>query len=69
MGITHWMIQTLGWLLLTVGACYMAYQAGRHKECGLWERWYESDQAIKKADAAEKERTRGVTLSTVQFRR
>lgn len=69
MDITHWALQTVGWCLLTLGASYLAFQAGRRKECGLWERWHEQQQAVERAERQERENKRSVTLSTVQFRR
>jgi len=69
MGILHWLVQTAGWCLLTLGATYLAFQAGRRKECGLWEHWYEQQQAVERIERQARERERSVTLSTVQFRR
>lgn len=69
MDMLHWGLQTIGWCLLTLGAVYMAFQAGRRKECGLWERWYEQQQAIDNAERKEQENKRSVTLTTVQFTR
>lgn len=65
----HWAVQTAAWLLLTVGGCYMSYQAGRRKECGLWEHWYEQQKAIEALDRKREQDKRSVTLTTVQFTR
>jgi hypothetical protein len=68
-GILNWSLQTVGWMLVTLGGSYLAFQAGRRKECGLWERWYEQQRAIDAAERKQQEKTRSVTLTTVQFTR
>ncbi len=69
MVILQWALQTVAWLLITIGGCYLAYQAGRRKECGLWEHWYEQQKSIETADRKKQEDMRSVTLTTVQFSR
>lgn len=63
------LLQTIGWLLLTAGACYSAYQAGRRRECGLWEAWYDRKQDIEARERKRHQEKRSFTLDTVQFRR
>ena len=69
--MTWWvmLLQLVGWLLLTVGACYSAYQAGRRRECGLWETWYDQQQHISAMELKREQERRSVRLTTVQFRR
>jgi hypothetical protein len=69
--MSWWLLltQTLAWLLLGAGGCYLGYQAGRRKECGLWEAWYEQQHRIEQAQLKKDQDMRAVTLTTVQFRR
>lgn len=48
------------------------YYAGRRRECGLWEDWYEREEAAVEAEAAAAQKPaerRFVTLRRVEFRR